>query len=364
MWKVSSSIWNLEPLDDRKQEILRLVCNEHIASAEPVGSEKLASQYSLGVRSATVRNEMAEMTEMGYLRQPHTSAGRIPSDRGYRFYVDRLMSADPLTPDQRRTVRQMRVILHQEVDTILREACRIISVLTRYTSMATPPIVAESTLNTIRLLVLDVRRILVVMVLGSGRVEHVVVDAPEGDAQKIDVEQLQIRLNATLSGRSCGQMAGAGTVSSSAQTAGLQDRIVASVVEHLRPSAPDPLLVEGEFNVMREPEFQDLAHLDSLLELLHSRKAIYNVMSRLAPERPVTIIIGAETGFDKARECSFVAARYSIGDTVAGAIGVLGPMRMRYSQALPVVRTVARQVTSMLTTLVEGVSGNNTTPPD
>ncbi|HET6383915.1 MAG TPA: heat-inducible transcriptional repressor HrcA [Armatimonadota bacterium] len=343
-------------LDARKQAILKAVCDEHIARAEPVGSELLAAHYALGVRSATLRNEMAEMTELGYLRQPHTSAGRIPSDRGYRYYVDRLMFPHALTSPERRAIKRLQDLLDQQVGEILREACRVIAELTRYTSLATPPVAHDSRLASVRLLALDTRRILVVLLLESGRVEHQVVE-PRESFQRINMDLLQAAINAVLAGTECGQFPKVLDFSSHpARVRDLLERITAAIRERLRPKDPDELVLQGEANALREPEFQDLSRLDRLLELLHSRKAIYDVVSLAESEFPVTVVIGSESGYEQTREYSFIGARYSIAGSVAGTIGVVGPTRMRYSQAVPVVQTVARQITAVLTHLVAGLS--------
>jgi heat-inducible transcriptional repressor len=346
---------NSEDLDQRKRAILKAVCTEHIARAEPVGSEHLAAHYALGVRSATLRNEMAEMTELGYLRQPHTSAGRVPSDRGYRYYVDRLMSLQPIMPQERRSIRRLQERLNEQVNEILREACRLVSDLTRYTTVATPPIVPGSRLQAVRLLVLDPRRAIVVLALESGRVEHQVVETNEGDLAERDVPHLQAILNELFAGRACRDLAAPPDFSAHGlHRQRLLDRIAAAIQEGLRPPKGDELVVQGEANALREPEFHDLKRLDSLLELLHSRQAVYDLISHMDRGGAVAIIIGSEIGYEKARECSFVAAQYFIGGNSAGAIGVFGPTRMRYSQVVSVVETVAAQVSDVLTAVAGG----------
>ncbi|MDQ2731230.1 MAG: hypothetical protein M3Y56_06190, partial [Armatimonadota bacterium] len=279
----------------------------------------------------------------------------VPSDQGYRFYVDRLMSAQPLSPRERRTIRQLQQRIHEQVDEILREACRVVAELTRYTSIATPPIASASRLESIRLLFLDGRRILVVLVMESGRVEHLVVDAAGADSARVAVESLQTALNLVFGNKMCGELTAAPDFSSyPPPMARVLNQISSSIRDGLRPPQEDELVVQGEVNALREPEFQDLKRLDGLLNLLHSRKSIYNMLSGVGIQQPLAVIIGSESGYDKASEYSFVAARYSIGSTFAGAIGVFGPTRMRYSQAVPVVQTVAREVSAVLTTLMGG----------
>ena len=345
-----------EELDPRKQEILKIICTEHIARAEPVGSEHLASHYSLGVRSATLRNEMAEMTDLGYLRQPHTSAGRVPSDRGYRFYVDRLMSMEPLARRQALEVRRLRDLLDKQVHEILDEACRIVAELTRYTSVATPPIADESRIGLVRLLVLDPRRMMVVVVMDSGRVEHQFVDAPGYDLGRMNLDQLQFALNGVFGGRTCGSLPTEWSFQDyPPQIRGLLDRLAAAIRKAVDAAGRDQVVVQGETNVLREPEFHDMDRLDKLLELLHSGQMLREMIAVMGDRYPVTIVIGSESRYERAREYSFVAARYTIGSSVGGTIGVFGPTRMRYSQAIPVVQTVAEQVSRLLTGLAGGV---------
>jgi heat-inducible transcriptional repressor len=261
------------------------------------------------------------------------------------------MNADPLTERERAAIRHLRDLIDDQVDEILRDACRIVAELTKYTSVATPPIESESRLDAIRLLLLDARRLLVVLVLGSGRVAHAIVDASDWNGSR-DVESLQSILNGIVAGKTCGELRSSPNFDIyPPQMRKLLGRLCTAVADTLRPRSHDELVVHGEANVLREPEFQDLNRLDGLLDLLHSRQAIYDVLSVADMNDPVAIIIGSENEYERAREYSFVAAPYLIGPRVAGTIGVLGPTRMRYSQAIPVVTSVAHQVSMVLSTL-------------
>src|SRR5437016_1905910 len=166
-------------LGPRKQTLLQAIIEVCVRSADPVGSEWLAANQKLGVRSATIRNEMAELTELGLLRQPHTSAGRVPSDRGYRYYVDRLMHRRPLPAPQTRPLRELGRVCDGDVDDLLRQTCRALSSLTRFTSVASPPIAEHPRIRQVHLAKMSDRQLLVVVVLANGCLIHRFAEPPQ-----------------------------------------------------------------------------------------------------------------------------------------------------------------------------------------
>lgn len=344
-----------EHLDERKQRILKAVVQEHVETAEPVGSEALLLHYDFGVRSATIRSEMAELAELGYLRQPHTSAGRVPSDMGYRFYVDRLMGPSSLLQLEAEKARQALTSVATELDKVLTETCRILSGLTRYTSIATPPTVGETVICHISLSSLTRRKLLFVLVLSDGRVEHRMVDLTSPLTEQ-DIALAGKALASQFMGCGIGEARNASpeiSIPVSPSAAGVYASLVKMLKQVLETlAAPkNDVYVEGTNCVVRQPEFKDLAKLETVLNALEERTRLYQLLSRVVLGPDVTVIIGSENPYNEMQDTSFIGARYKIDGKVVGTIGVLGPTRMDYSRAVAAVDLMARNLSELLTEL-------------
>jgi heat-inducible transcriptional repressor len=344
-----------EPLDERKQRILKAVVHEHVETAEPVGSESLVQHYDFGVRSATVRNEMADLADMGYLRQPHTSAGRVPSDMGYRFYVDRLMGPAQLQKREEQKARERLSAAAMELEQILSQTCRILTSITRYTSIATQPVTNETTIRHINISKLDDRKLLLIIVLSDGRVEHGLIDSG-GSIAESDVTQTSSIIASEFVGIGINSVRLADTDSMSAIPHRMLAVYTASValLKQVAESLAAPesgVYVEGTNYVIRQPEFKDLMKLEAILTVLEERARLYQLLSQVMLDPDVTVMIGSENPYRDMQDTSFVAARYTIGDYTAGTIGVIGPTRMDYRRAVAAVESMARNLSELLTDL-------------
>lgn len=343
-------------LQSRKREILRAVVRHYVETAEPVGSEWLAETHDFGVRSATIRNEMAEMAELGYLQQPHTSAGRIPSDKGYRFYVDWLITPRALTTVQRQHLRERLEKSRAEVERVLQQTCQMLSALTHYVSMATAPEIEQDAVRQIHLSVLDRRRLLVVVALASGRVEHAIMPA-HTDLMSVELERIEQLVNGAVRGRTIPQaILEAGPEPAeplSADGDSILQAVTAAVREALariHSEEPGEVVVEGTIAVLRQPEFQSGDSVRGLVELLEERRQLFSIL-RDVYTREAQVIIGSESPDRRMQSCSLVAARYRVMGRYVGTIGVLGPTRMDYDRTVPAVRYMARSVGEILTRL-------------
>ena len=344
-----------EPLDERKQIILKAVVHDYTSTAVPVSSEMLAYRYRLGVKSATIRNEMAEMVDLGYLRQPHTSAGRVPSDMGYRFYVDRLISGPGLSSTEEETVARSYGQATAEIESILDLTCRILSSLTQYASVATETLAEEVSVRHISLSALGPRKLLLALVVSDGRVEHTIIDLPS----PVTDRKLQ-RLYRTLSGQFVGCRLG-GLMSSGfdfepPEAAGALEeyRILVKALRQLaREARSGQVHLDGAANVLSQPEFRDLKRMEALLAVLEQRKALAETVNAALASSETTIIIGSENAYSTMRDCSLVSAHYSIADRPCGAVGVIGPTRMNYRRAVAAVNLLARSLSELLTSISE-----------
>ncbi len=339
-------------LGERRSRILAAVVNDYVTTAEPVGSEHLVQRYDFGVKPATIRNELAAMSEMGYLRQPHTSAGRVPSDRGYRYYVDQLMPDPSLEPSETRRAKRGYDRYESEVEDIVQQTCRILSDLTRYASLATPPHMDAITIKHIGLSSIDEGKTLIITILSTGHMDHRVVDHGE----KIAPTDLIAMGNLISERLRDADLHGLARASDELPTelqalSPFYKKVVSAVKQALAIATDDEIFVEGTSHILRQPEFGDRERLTSMLEVLEQRHALYQIMSSSLLGGNVTVIIGSENRFDKMRDCSFIASSYSIGGRVCGSIGVVGPTRMDYRRAVAAVEYMAVNLSALLTSL-------------
>jgi heat-inducible transcriptional repressor len=341
-------------LGERKQKILGAVVRDYVETVRPVGSEELAARYAAwGVKSATIRNELAELAEMGLLRQPHTSAGRIPSDRGYRFYVDNLMETEnPAT-----FVGDSEIDATLELESLLRHTCAILTKITSYTSVATPPRPADTLLSQVFLTPAGENRLLVAVLLSTGQVENRLL-AASVEQPTTDIPALTNALNAWIAGKSLETIKKAAFDNAEASTPpefGSALRAVyvgiARAVRHVvRETADeDHVLLEGATEIFKQPEFRDAGKTETVLDALHRGALMFQAVSRSRTQ--VTVVIGAENRVVAMHECSVVTAPYYVGTRLRGTIGVVGPTRMNYDRAVPAVDFFASTLSSTLTHL-------------
>ena len=337
-------------LDRRKQMLLEAIVMAYVQRAEPVGSQFLASQESLGVRSATIRNELAEMTDLGYLRQPHTSAGRIPSDQGYRYYVDHLMAWDRLSPTDARTIRGAQKLSDGDLEQLLAQTCRVLSSLTRYTSVATPPTSEEPLIRQVHVVQVAPSRLLAVVVLDNGQVVHRFCETTRQITPTV-ITQLGNALDDLLGDLPISR---AGSVSPRIDELHAYEeelRALLSVIGRGLADEEGELLVDGASHMLEQPEFREANRVEPLVRFLEARRSAYETLWSMVRDHEITVSIGQENPHEAMHEVSVVAARYGAGSRTYGWVGVLGPTRMHYAQALPAVQYAAKTLTETLTRL-------------
>lgn len=349
-------------LDLRKQRILQAIVQDYVATAEPVGSHVLVERYSLGVKSATIRNEMAEMSERGYLRQPHTSAGRVPSDLGYRFYVNRLMPLPVIQEGEAVSIRGAVATASSELDAILRRTCQLLTTMTRLPAVATPPENAAKTqLRQVFVSPAGTDKTLLVLLFSTGRTANRVLSDAKVTAS--GALTLANALNEAFAGRNPSDLNDSlepppGEARRS--YAALWPRLVAEVTATVRAVASEeaPVYVEGANAVLELPEFRDADRLGQLLSTLQERAAVLEMLGRAFGAAPggtdtsaVQVAIGEEMGRSDLAPYAVVMSPYFIGERERGAIGVLGPTRMDYARASASVAFMAQTMGDLLTRL-------------
>jgi heat-inducible transcriptional repressor len=352
-----------EDLDERKQKILKAVVWSYVESAEPVGSENLAQRYAdLGVKSATIRNTLAELADLGYLRQPHTSAGRVPSDRGYRFYVDHLMEERVPEPETlARTREELEAERAETLERVLRQACALLTRMTRYTSVATPPKSTTVIVRQVFAAPAGPTALLLVALLSTGESQHrMITGTPALLAQQdpAALTEAHNAINAAIAGRSLEELRAAGESPipdglTNPRARALYSALSQGILQIGRTVAEeaDRAVVEGAGEIFRQPEFQDVAKLEAVLNALQTRVGVVDFISMALASGNATVVIGEENPIETMRECSVVTAYYHVGTRERGTLGIVGPTRMDYDRAVPAVNWVARSLSDILTRL-------------
>jgi heat-inducible transcriptional repressor len=330
-------------LDERKSAILRAVVEEYIDTAQPVGSGHVATAQGVDVSSATVRNEMAALEADGYLRQPHTSAGRVPTEKGYRFFVDHLREPARLPGRSAEQVRDFFARAHGEAEQMLSETSRLLSNLTNLASVVVAPGPAEATLRSVQLVTLHATAAVLVAVFSDGSVEKHTVEVPEttGDER---VAAASAHLTAHLAGVPRGVHA-AVPATGDAATDDLASRALAALSGH-QAGDPEHVYVGGTARMAQA--FDAIETVRSVLGILEQQFVVVSLL-RDVIDRGLHVAIGTETGVAPLAECAIVVAPYDVEGVRAGTIGVLGPTRMNYPQALAAVAVVSNRLSDRLT---------------
>jgi heat-inducible transcriptional repressor len=330
-------------VDDRKLAILRAIVTDYVSSQEPVGSRALVERHNLGVSPATVRNDMAVLEEEGYITQPHTSAGRIPTDKGYRLFVDRLAAVKPLSLAERRAI-QTFMAGALDVDDVVRRTVRLLAQITQQVAIVQYPVLSSATVRLVEVLALTPGRGLVIVVNSTGRVDQRPIDLI--DAGEEQLSELRGRLNAALVGRT--PSAAVDRLSTLLDDLPPDLRPVGSVViaTLLELTTADPatrVVVGGVPNLTRFGD-QFETTVKPVLEALEEQVVLLRLLGEAGGSSGVTVRIGHENPYEPLQSTSVVASAYSHGDDLWASMGIVGPTRMDYPSTMASVRAVARYV--------------------
>lgn len=335
-------------MDDRKLEVLRAIVEDYVATQEPVGSKAVAQRHALGVSAATIRNDMAYLEEAGYIHQPHTSAGRIPTDKGYRLFVDRLGKIKPLSTAERRAVHRF-LAEALDLDDVVSRTVRLLSQLTHQVAVVQYPSLNRSTVRHLELVALTPTRVMLVMITDTGRVEQRQLELPAELAED-DVLDLRKLINEQLQGkpltdapRIIVELAELARPELKASASALARVLLETVVSR----ADERVAVAGAANLTRHTAYF-AGSLRPILEALEEEVVLMQLLGHTADSGALlTVRIGDENEIDDFRETAVVTAGYGPG-AVVGHMGVLGPTRMDYPGTIAAVRAVARYVSEIL----------------
>ena len=332
-------------LNERKLAILKAIIEDYITTAEPVGSRTISRRYVPNLSSATIRNEMSDLEEMGYLLQPHTSAGRIPSEAAYRLYVDQLMEDVELSPEEIRQIRQQVRSKNDEMLSVIRHSAFVISELTQYTALVLAPQLRRATLKRIQLVYLSQGSALVVIVTDTTVVKDSVMAIPPNITED-DLMRISHILTERFAGHSLTDV-DLQTVTSLHSDLCRNREFFDDLLDALNDNILKPdrarLVMDGAVNIFHYPEYKDIDKARHFLTMLETRDQLYRMLAKRT-KWEYTITIGDENQEKDLRDYSVVTATYRVGNRSVGSIGVIGPMRMHYARVIQVLNEATRNL--------------------
>lgn len=333
-------------LDERKTKILQAIIRNYLETGEPVGSRTISKYTDLNLSSATIRNEMADLEEMGYILQPHTSAGRIPSDKGYRFYVDAMMA------EKEREVVEMKEMLverQDKMETLLKQVAKVLAQNTQYATMISAPQTHHNKVKFIQLSRVSNNQILAVIVVEGNVIKNNILSVDE-ELSDETLLKLNILLNTNLNGLSM-QEINLGMIAALKQQAGIHSDIVSEVIdavaEAIKADEDLEIYTSGANNIFRYPELADQTRASELINTFEEKQQLHELIADTLDDETNTgiqVYIGNEMPVQSMKDCSVVTATYELGDGMRGTIGIIGPKRMDYDKVVGTLRTLQNQL--------------------
>jgi heat-inducible transcriptional repressor len=335
-------------LDDRKLRILQAVIDDYIDTAQPIGSRTIAKKYKLGVSSATIRNEMSDLEDMGFLEQPHTSAGRIPSEKGYRLYVDRLMRVRQLSDKEQSSIESELSGRFDEIDNIIKKTARILSQLTRYTSLVLNAQLHDCRIKSIHFVPIDSNSLVAVIVTDTGIVKNTIIKTTDIVTPDY-LNSLTRMVNDIFSGATIDELNRCVTTEEYNRQIiryRILDKLIPLLIESLDDKRYDGVYADGMCNIFNFPEYSDVNKARNLLALIEEKEQLAEIINR-PKGKGVNVGIGSELDNDNIKDCSLVTATYCIGSREVGRIAIIGPTRMDYERVVAVLKYMAEYMSGL-----------------
>ena len=336
-------------LDERKMKILKAIISTYLETGDPVGSRTIAKDSDLHLSSATIRNEMADLEELGYILQPHTSAGRIPSDQGYRLYVDMLME------EKEQELNEMQEQMLDKADRmeqLLSQAARVLANSTNYATMVSTPVSSANKLKFIQLSAVDEEQIIAVIVLGGNVIKNKIINVEEPLSNE-NLLKLNMLLNTTLTGMSIEEI-NLGLIARLKEQAGIHSGVVGNVLdavaEVIQVDNDMQIYTSGATNIFKYPELSDKQSAQEIISAFEEKQQLNELVTQtLAREdnTGIQVYIGDETPVQNMKDCSVVTATYELGEGMKGTIGIIGPKRMDYEHVLKSMKRLQNELDQM-----------------
>ncbi|MCL2405256.1 MAG: heat-inducible transcriptional repressor HrcA [Defluviitaleaceae bacterium] len=339
-------------LSDRQLRILEAIINDYIHTAEPIGSRTIAKKYGMGISSATIRNEMSDLEDMGFITQPHTSSGRVPSEKGYRFYVDSMMPRKALTSDESLLLQRMILNNISQVEYMMKETANALARLTRYPAIVSEPYLKKAKIKHVQMIPVDEKTIFIVMVTDTKSVksQHLTLPtAPEYD----ELTRLTGILNHHLSGKSIQEIDRPlidKLLIAFVNQAHILMPILGAIVALIQDEDDMRVFTSGVKNILAFPEFSDIRKAEAIFQALEERDALIAIVGQPQTEG-IQIIIGEENSLELLKDCSVIKANYTIDNQSTGCIALIGPTRMDYGHAVSVLHGILQNIQHVLQAL-------------
>ncbi|HXN91218.1 MAG TPA: heat-inducible transcriptional repressor HrcA [Candidatus Sulfotelmatobacter sp.] len=327
-------------MENRKQSILRAVVNEFTTSALPVGSQALQSRHFVNLSSATIRSELAELSDLGYLTQPHTSAGRVPTDSGYRYFVDFLMDLEPIPDRVKSFIADEMRAAPADVEGMVERVAMTVAAVTQNASVASAPQGSLARVKHVDLVSLEPKEVLLILLLEGNLLRQQVVNVTQG-ATQAQLTKVAARLNASLVGRASDEARRDYEDAPLGLEKELLGRVIA-VLDIYEKGSESLVVHDGVRNLLRQPEFAESSRLQQVLEVLEETRYLTVLLRQLIGDSDLQIVIGSENTSSGLQSCAVVLTSYGPTDRLKGVLGVIGPTRMAYSQTVARLQAVAR----------------------
>jgi len=343
---------SFDSISARNREVLKAVISDYIFTAEPVSSGAIAGKYLKDLSSATVRNVMAELEEMGFLFQPHTSAGRVPTDKAFRVYVDQLMELKSLRRQEREEIKRACSSPGHEVSDLIKDVSRILSTISHHTGLAIVPRITETVLKHIEFVKLRGNQARVVLISQAGIVQNRLIELEEG-LKQADLDRMSSYLNQLFSGLTIKEIK-IRLIKEMRNERNLYDRLLKKALRlgeevlGRADSEAKEVFIEGGSRFFEYPEFLDVERMKEIFRAFEEKSRIVQLLDMSLKAEGIHIFIGCETGSSEFDGCSLIAASYGIEGNISGSLGVIGPIRMDYSRIIPLVGYTAKLVEKML----------------
>jgi len=338
-----------EHLSERSRQILEAIVEDYIVTAEPIGSRTITRRHGLSLSPATVRNVMADLEEMGFLVSPHTSAGRVPTDKAYRFYVDSLVGVNRIAREEREEIRKSCSLTGRDVGEVLKETSKMLSSVSHYMGVVMGPRFTANVFRQMEFVKLSGKKILAILVSQSGSVQNKIIETDE-ELNVADLTRMANYLNDILKGLTIAQVKN--RILEEMQEEKIKyDALLARALELSRQTLEGTdaeVFIEGQANILEQPEFADVAKMKEIIRAFEEKGQLLALLERCLAAEGVQIFIGSESHLNRMSGMSLVTATYVTGKDTLGILGVIGPTRMGYAKIIPIVDYTAKQVSRLL----------------
>lgn len=336
-------------LDERKRKILQAIINDYISTAEPIGSRTIARKYDLGVSSATIRNEMADLELLGYIEQLHTSSGRIPSAKGYRFYVDDLLAPEVITAGEINLISNWYNAKVRRVEEVFQETAKIISRMTKNVSLVLAPQLSQATFRCLQFLPLDAQRAIVVIMTDAGFVENKVIALPKGTAIE-DLQRIALVVNLHLAGQPLDSIKPSLLRKIKADVmadADLFESAIEAISQAFMVDKKERIYLGGTTQLLSQPEFRDVDKVKNILLMFEEEQLLCDLLHSHDGEG-IVVTIGQENKYSGIKDCSMISATYQLDGQIIGTVAVLGPTRMEYGKIITLLEFINSNLSQIL----------------